>query len=105
MGFLNIVDERFLMESLADVVDKIGSFLFLGIVFGFALVIASILWVGFNLRTMIVWQRETLEEIKKLNASSLGRAGSTTRRELPPFPMQIKRERSRERTSRFTKTE
>ena len=105
MGFLNIVDERFLMESLADVVDKIGSFLFLGIVFGFALVIASILWAGSSLKTMIVLQQETLEEIRKLNASGLGRAGSTTRRELPPLPVQIKRERSRERTSRFTKSE
>ena len=90
MGFLNIVDERFLMESLADVVDKIGSFLFLGIVFGFALVIASILWVGFNLRTMIMLQQQTLEELQKFN-------GTRTRRELPPLPIPKQRERSRVR--------
>lgn len=102
MGFLNIVDERFLMESLADVVDKIGSFLFLGIVFGFALVIASILWVGFSLRTLIVLQLQTLEEMRKFNAA---KTTTSTRRELPPLPVPIKRERSRERTSRFGKGE
>lgn len=102
MGFLNIVDERFLMESLADVVDKIGSFLFLGIVFGFALVIVSILWVGFSLRTLIALQQQTLEEMRKFNAA---RTATSTRRELPPLPVQVKRERSRERTSRFGKGE
>lgn len=93
MGFLNIVDERFLMESLADVVDKIGSFLFVGIVFGFLLVLAAILWVGFGLRTMITLQEGTLDELRKLNGAREAR-----RREIPVVtPIRRERERSRVR--------
>lgn len=93
MGFLNIVDERFLMESLADVVDKIGSFLFIGICFGFLLVLAAILWVGYNLRTMIVLQQETVDELRKLNGGRESR-----RREIPVVtPVRRERERSRVR--------
>lgn len=78
------------MESLAEVVDQIGSFLFLGIVLGFALVLAAILWVGSSLRSMIVLQQETLEELRKLN-------GSRSRREVPLALPQKQRERSRVR--------
>lgn len=93
MGFLNIVDERFLMESLAEVVDKIGSFLFVGIVFGFLLVLASIIWVGFSLRTMIVLQQETVDELRKMNGGREAR-----RREIPIVtPVRRERETSRVR--------